>query len=60
MEAVMRIRRTILAPAILAIGTVGALIGVPALAVAAPTAAATPSYMIYHASGVSPDLMYFH
>jgi hypothetical protein len=65
MEAVMRIRRTILAPAILApailaIGAVGALIGVPALAVAAPTAAATPSYMMYHASGVSPDLMYYH
>jgi hypothetical protein len=60
MEAVMRIRRTILAPVILAIGTVGALVGVPALTVAAPTAAATPGYMIYHASGVSPDLMVFH
>jgi hypothetical protein len=60
MEAVMRIRRTILAPVILAAGTLGALIGVPALASAAPTAAATPSYMVYHASGVTPDFMVYH
>jgi hypothetical protein len=40
MEAVMRIRRTILAPAILAIGTTGALVVGPALAL---TTAAAPA-----------------
>lgn len=48
----MRIRRTILAPTILAIGTVGALIAGPAIAIAAPVASpaahsATP-YLMYH------------
>ena len=40
MEAVMRIRRTILAPVILAIGTTGALVGGPVLAL---TTAAAPA-----------------
>lgn len=56
MEAVMRIRRTILAPAILAIGTVGALTAGPVLAVTtavAPAGAAvaihaTPNVIIMH------------
>jgi hypothetical protein len=56
MEAVMRIRRTILAPAILAIGTTGALIAGPVLTLTAsaatPAAAVAagsvkPAYMVY-------------
>ena len=56
MEAVMRIRRNILAPAILTIGTVGSLVAGPVLALtttAAPAAtavavSATPAVMVYH------------
>ncbi len=55
MEAVMRIRRTILAPAILAIGTTGALLVGPVLAVTSATPAAAvaagvakPNAMVYH------------
>ncbi len=56
MEVIMRIRRTILAPAILAIGTAGALVAGPVLtltATAAPAAtavagSATPAAMVYH------------
>ncbi len=48
----MRIRRSILAPAILAIGTTGALLAGPvfAAAAAAPVAAsaAKPNMMVYH------------
>jgi hypothetical protein len=43
MEAVMRIRRNILAPAILAVGTIGSVVAGPVLALttsAAPTATA--------------------
>jgi hypothetical protein len=47
MEAVMRIRRTILAPVILAIGTTGALVAGPVLAI---TAAATPAAAVAAAS----------
>jgi hypothetical protein len=68
MEAVMRIRRTILAPAILAVGTIGSLVAGPVLALtsaAAPAGGAVavgahPDYMPFqtvHAS--SPDLMPF-
>jgi hypothetical protein len=56
MEVIMRIRRTILAPAILAIGTVGALVAGPILAVttaAAPAAAAV-------AVGASPNVIVMH
>jgi hypothetical protein len=56
MEAVMRIRRNILAPAILTIGTVGSLVAGPVLALttaAAPAAtavavSASPNLTIYH------------
>ncbi|HEY1823913.1 MAG TPA: hypothetical protein VGG83_28735 [Trebonia sp.] len=52
----MRIRRNILAPAILTIGTIGALVAGPVLALttaAAPAGtavavSATPAYMYYH------------
>lgn len=58
----MRIRRSILAPAILATGTVGALVGIPALAVATP--AATSAYTIYHgavqATAASPAYTIYH
>jgi hypothetical protein len=56
MEAVMRIRRNILASAILTVGTVGSLVAGPVLALttaAAPAGAAvavtaTPNTMYYH------------
>jgi hypothetical protein len=54
MEVIMRIRRTSLAPAILAIGAVGALVTGPALAVTTPAAAAVvastakPGIIVYH------------
>jgi hypothetical protein len=56
MEAVMRVRRNILAPAILTIGTVGSLVAGPVLALttaAAPASAAvavsaTPHLITYH------------
>jgi hypothetical protein len=50
MEAVMRIRRNILAPVILTIGTVGTLVSGPVLAAAAtsPAAVAVPHVMIAH------------
>ena len=51
----MRIRRTILAPAILAIGTTSALLAGPVLAVTSATPAAAvavsvakPNAMVYH------------
>jgi hypothetical protein len=46
MEAVMRIRRNILAPAILTVGTIGSLVAGPVLALtttAAPAATAVAS-----------------
>jgi hypothetical protein len=46
MEVIMRIRRTILAPVILVIGTTGALAVGPVLAAAATPAAAPPSCSI--------------
>jgi hypothetical protein len=57
MEVVMRIRRNILAPAILTIGTVGSLVAGPVLALtsaAAPAGSAVaisahPAVMGYHA-----------
>jgi hypothetical protein len=56
MEAVMRIRRTILAPAILAIGTTGALVVGPVLAI---TTAATPAAAVA-AGSVKPNLITYH
>jgi hypothetical protein len=55
MEVIMRILRTVLAPAILAIGTVSALVAGPVLTLttAAPpvsaAASATPNITIMHA-----------
>jgi hypothetical protein len=56
MGVVMRIRRNILAPAIITIGTIGSLVAGPVLALttaAAPSGtavaiSATPAYMVYH------------
>ena len=57
MEAVMRIRRNILAPALITISTVGALVAGPVLAVTSAVAPAatgvaavqvTPAFMAYH------------
>jgi len=50
MEAVMRVRRNILAPVILVIGTVSALVGGPVLAAtaASPAAVAVPHVMVAH------------
>jgi hypothetical protein len=56
MEAVMRIRRTILAPVILAIGTTGTLVAGPVLAIT--TTAATPAAAVAAAS-VRPDMVYY-
>jgi hypothetical protein len=55
MEVVMRIRRTVLAPTILAVGTIGSLIAGPVLAV---TTAATPVAAV--ASGARPLVIGMH
>jgi lysozyme family protein len=52
MEVIVRIRRTILAPAILAIGTTGALVAGPVLALT--TAAAPAGYAV--AVTIHPDM----
>jgi hypothetical protein len=62
----MRIVRTILAPAILTVGTIGALVAGPVLALttaAAPTAAAasaTPSMSVMHGSVAAPNMVIAH
>jgi len=56
MEAVMRIRRNILAPAILTVGTIGSLVAGPVLAL--PTAAAPASAAV--AVSVTPNAMIYH
>ena len=53
----MRIRRNILAPAILTLGTVGSLVAGPVLAI---TATAAPASVAVAASHISPDTMAFH
>jgi hypothetical protein len=53
---IMRIRRTILAPVILALGTAGALVTSPVLAI---TAAATPASAAV-TSAAAPAVMYYH
>jgi len=62
MEVVMLIRRTILAPAILAIGTASALVAALAAAFATPAVAATAHYATYQASGgtVAPNMTTYH
>jgi lysozyme family protein len=57
MGVVMRIRRNILAPAILAIGTVGSLIAGPVLALTTTAAPATVAVASGHAS---PDMVGLH
>jgi hypothetical protein len=52
----MRIRRTLIAPAIITIGTVGSLVAGPVLAL---TTAATPATTAV-ASSVSPNYSYYH
>jgi hypothetical protein len=56
MEVIMRIRRTILAPVILAIGTTSALVAYPVLAV---TAAATPASAVVVGSA-TPNMVVYH
>jgi hypothetical protein len=56
MEAVMRIRRNILAPAILTVGTIGSLVAGPVLAL---TTAATPATGVA-AVTVTPAVMGYH
>jgi hypothetical protein len=56
MEVTMRIRRTVLAPVILAIGTTGAVVAGPVLAL---TTAAAPIGAVVAVS-VSPDGIIMH
>jgi len=56
MEAVMRIRRNILAPAILTIGTIGSLVAGPVLALTTTAAPATAAVAVK----ASPAIMYYH
>jgi hypothetical protein len=57
MEVVMRIRRNILAPVILTIGTVGSLVAGPVLAL---TATATPAAAVVAAGHVSNAAIVLH
>jgi hypothetical protein len=57
MEVVMRIRRNILAPAILTLGTVGSLVAGPVLAL---TATAAPATAAVAAAGVHPNMIVNH
>jgi hypothetical protein len=56
MEAVMRIRRNILAPAILTIGTIGSLVAGPVLALTTAAAPAGAAVAVSH----SPDIIISH
>ena len=55
MEAVMRIRRNILAPAILTVGTIGSLVAGPVLAL---TSSATPATAAVAVS-ITPDMTHY-
>jgi hypothetical protein len=57
MEVDMRIRRNILAPVILTIGTVGSLVAGPVLAL---TAAAAPAATGVAAVHMTPNVMIYH
>jgi hypothetical protein len=57
MEAVMRVRRNILAPAILTIGTIGSLVAGPVLAL---TTTAAPAASAVAVGTASPNLMIYH
>jgi hypothetical protein len=56
MEAVMRIRRNILAPAILTVGTVGSLVAGPVLALTTSAAPATAAVAV----SATPDMTVLH
>jgi hypothetical protein len=56
MEAVMRIRRNILAPAILTIGTIGSLVAGPVLALTTTAAPASAAVAV----SVHPDIIISH
>jgi hypothetical protein len=56
MEVVMRIRRNILAPAILTLGTVGSLVAGPVLALTTTTAPATAAVAV----GAHPSMVINH
>jgi hypothetical protein len=56
MEAVMRVRRNILAPAILTIGTIGSLVAGPVLAL---TTAAAPADGVV-AVHLAPNMTIYH
>jgi hypothetical protein len=56
MEAVMRIRRNILAPAILTIGTIGSLVAGPVLALTTAAAPAGTSVAV----GATSDIVIMH
>jgi hypothetical protein len=56
MEAVMRIRRNIIAPIILSICTVGSLVAGPVLALTAAAAPASASVAVT----ATPDFTFFH
>jgi len=53
----MRIRRNILAPAILTLGTVGSLVAGPVLALTTTVAPATAAVAV---SGVTPHVAVYH
>jgi hypothetical protein len=57
MGVVMRIRRNILAPAILTLGTVGSLVAGPVLALTATAAPATATVVAGHAI---PNVVVWH
>jgi len=56
MEAVMRIRRNILAPVILTIGTIGSLVAGPVLALTTAAAPAGGAVAVH----LSPDMTVYH
>jgi hypothetical protein len=56
MEAVMRIRRNILAPAILAVGTIGSLVAGPVLALTTSAAPAATAVAV----SVHPNAIVMH
>jgi hypothetical protein len=55
MEAVMRIRRNIIAPTILAIGTIGGVVAGPVLALTSSAAPATAAVAV----SFKPDFMFY-
>jgi hypothetical protein len=56
MEADMRIRRKIIAPTILAIGTIGSVVAGPVLALTTTAAPATGVAAV----SFQPDVMFYH